>query len=199
MHRILLVLALLALVCGSGCSARRCGDLPRVDSKTIVPPKVDPSVDFEARYNRLSDMAHQTKWLKGHVDKAFHESGFFSRVSHSEGAGEYHFSVRYIDEELRPEKSPDAILACLTLGLIPIKHKGEVTLRVEVSRKGMLLRTYVYRENVEVFCWTLIGSAGAAYQSQAVANEVIDDMLRSLLADLSRDRLLEAPTSTAAQ
>jgi len=195
----MLVLALLALVCGSSCSARRCGDLPKVDAKTIVPPKVRPSVDYEVRYNLLSDSDHQAEWLRGHVDKVFQESGFFSRVSRSEGAGDYHFRVHYLDEELRPENSPDAIGAGLTLGLIPLKHKGEVALRVEVSRKGKVLRTYAYSANVEISCWTVIGWVGVAYQSQAVANELIDDMLLSLLADLSRDRLLEAPASAGPQ
>ena len=194
-YKAVLVLALLALVCGTGCSARRCGDLPTVDAKTIVPPDPKPSVDYHAEYPRFADTTPQADWLRDHADRVFEQSRFFSRVSRTHGTGDYHFKLIYVDEDLRPEKSPDAIGAGLTFGFIPLWHTSDVTLRVEVSRKEKVLRTYVYHDQVEIFCWTVVGWAGVAFQSKAVADELVDDMLLSLLRDLSRDRLLEAPKS----
>jgi hypothetical protein len=198
-HRAALVLAILALICGSGCSARRYGNLPKVDPKTIVPPDPKPSIDYEVHYNRLGEGTTQGIWLQDHVNQVFTKTGFFSRISRNEGAGDYHLKLIYIDEELRPETSPDAIGAGLTLGLVPLQHKGDVTLRVEVSRKDKLLRTYMYRDQVEIFCWTVVGWAGVAFQSQAVADELVDDMLLSLLRDLAGDRVLEASTKPGPQ
>ena len=193
MYKAVLVLALLALVCGTGCSARRCGDLPTVDAKTIVPPDPKPSVDYHVEYQRFADTTPQADWLRDHADRVFEQSRFFSRVSRTHGTGDYHFKLIYVDEDLRPEKSPDAIGAGLTLGLIPLRHKGEVTLTVEVSRMGKPLRTYTYTDHVEVACWTVIGWAGAAFKSKAVADETIDTMLLNFLKDLAGDRLLQAP------
>ena len=195
MYRAVLMLALLALVCGSGCSARRCGELPKVDTEEIVPPDPKPSVDYEVHYNRLGEGTAQVNWLRGHVDQVFEKSQFFARASRLEGAGDYHLRVIYSEEELRPEKSPDAIGAGLTFGLIPLWHTSDVTLRVEVSRREKILRTYVYHDQVEIFCWTVVGWAGVAFQSKAIADELVDDMLLSLLRDLSRDHLLEASKS----
>jgi len=198
-HRAALVLAILALICGSGCSARRYGNLPKVDPKTIVPPDPKPSIDYEVHYNRLGEGTTQGTWLQDRVSQFFTKTGFFSRISRTEGSGDYHLKLIYIDEELRPETSPDAIGAGLTLGLVPLQHKGDVTLRVEVSRKDKLLRTYMYRDQVEIFCWTVVGWAGVAFQSQAVADELVDDMLLSLLRDLAGDRVLEASTKPGPQ
>jgi hypothetical protein len=194
-YRAVLMLALLALICGSGCSVHRCGELPKVDAKEIVPPDPKPSVDYEVHYNRLGEGTPQVNWLRGHVDQVLEKTQFFSRASRSEGAGDYHLKVIYAEEELRPETSPDAIGPGLTLGFIPLWHTSDVTLKVEVSRRDKLLRTYVYHDHVEIFCWTVVGWAGAAFQSKAVADELVGDMLLSLLRDLSRDHLLEASKS----
>ncbi|MCX5682275.1 MAG: hypothetical protein NT049_01140, partial [Planctomycetota bacterium] len=59
MRRTVLLLAMAAILCAAGCSARRCGDLPKVDYKEITPPDPKPSIYFNVRYPPFDDSTPQ--------------------------------------------------------------------------------------------------------------------------------------------
>ncbi|MCX5684125.1 MAG: hypothetical protein NT049_10615, partial [Planctomycetota bacterium] len=171
---------------------RRCGDLPKVDYKEITPPDPKPSIYFNVRYPPFDDSTPQAVWLRDHVSQVFQKTGFFSDFSLARHSGDCHLNLLYVEEDIRPEKSLSAMGAGLTLGFVPLSYKSEATLTAEVRRQGATLRTYTYSEHTEIFCWTIIGWVGVNLQTKAIADEVIDDMLLSLLKDLARDRVLDA-------
>ncbi len=194
----------ITIVCSiilSGCAAFPGLTLPQYTYDQLTPPQKKPSVDYDAKTFKDSSGPLVRVDVEGlfheEINKVFAQSNLFSKYNAGTVGGEYHFSFDFETNPYIPEGASrlfnaiDTLTWMFSCGIIPMFGKQNLTLTVNVKKGDQVIKQYVYKDYVDMWCEDLLFVMMPIYSPTKAVRETMDEMLLVFLHDLEEDKLLE--------
>jgi hypothetical protein len=158
-----------------------------------------PAIDYELSFSVMGRLnATGLPRFQERVQSVFAESGAFTRYQPGIGGSSHHLKLSLDNHGNLGLAAASGFISGLTLLIIPGYARDEYTLVAEVSHGSEVLNRYEYHDSMATWTQILLIFAMPFKFPSTVADQVIDNMIWNLLADLEKDEILKQPEIEAA-
>jgi hypothetical protein len=185
-------LNLLIAVIAIGCTSFPGKELPTYTYEQIPAPEMKITVSFDTKAISSTGDTVVLPEFDNSVQKILTQSPVFAktiakRISNESG-GEYNYTF-YLRGDIDNERITRAssIFSGLTLGILPVYWRENISLAVVVKHGEKAIKTYIYRDHYTTWGEILLLPVMPLYLPRNTSELVIDNMLMNFVHDFSTD------------
>lgn len=185
----LLLGGILAAVISFGCASFPGRELPTYTYNQITAPEKKISVSFDVKaFDVFGENSKFESNLIKIVQNSLTKSLSFDQVGTNVSDGEYHYTFYFRGEPNDPGlTNVNAIFSGFTFLILPVYDRYNYSLTVDVKQGASLIKTYTYRDHINIWYEILLLAIQPFYWPPDVANSVIENMVMNFVHDFNND------------